>query len=345
MKKLLLLFSFISLVSKSQTPYYKLLGNNTDWYVFNDYIPLSPGHKALSPSAFAVTYGKYSAHTDTLVMGNMYKKFYHVYTYPSSPSNQHLGYIREDSATRKVYFLDKTSSTEDLLYDFSVNTGDSVFLNFPTAGGNFPLGYYKVRSTGTVTINTGPRKLFKLTKSGTSSYDTLEIIESVGCKIHPVYMYSSFYGMGQFGSWGPSPSCTYKYDIGLACKYTDSTKYFQSCTYTLAQTMGCIFKYDSCNYYNTCSGISEQSIVRDFRIAPNPASFETEVLISLNNESSVNISLFDLSGRRIKVFSSSELPAGEHAIKLDVTGIESGYYFIRAASREFELNTPFIISR
>jgi hypothetical protein len=342
MKKLLLLLCTLSLISNGQSPYNKLLGTLTDWYVFNAFIPISQGQKPNATSAVNVFYGKYSANTDTLVMGKLYKKFFDVYTTPSFINNYHIGYIREDSAARKVYFLDKTASSEDLLYDFSLNVNDSAFLNFPQTVGTFPKGYYKVRSITNVTIKAGVRKQFVLKKNPAAN-DSLIIIESVGSIIHPAYMYESYYGPGQF-SW-VSSSCKYPYHLGLSCKFSDNVKQFQSCTYTLAQMNGCFFKYDSCNYWNTCSAIAEHNVVRDLRLVPNPATQETELDINVAEEVNMVIEIYDLSGRKVKHISSGNFLPGETSIKLNISDVEQGYYFIRLSGKDFELNTPLIITR
>jgi hypothetical protein len=341
MKKLLLLLCTLSLISNAQAPYNKLLGTLTDWYIFNAFIPISQGQKGNSTTAVNVYYGKYSANTDTFVMGKTYKKFYHVYINPGFPSNTHVGYIREDSLTRKVYFLDKSSTGEDLLYDFSLNVNDSIFLNFPQTAGTFPKGYYKVKSINNVTIKAGTRKQFVL-KNNPTSMDSLVVIESVGSIIHPAYMYESYYGMGQFG-WSSS-SCKYPYHFGLACKYSDNIKQFQSCTYTLAQANGCFFKYDSCNYWNTCSAIAEHHAVRDLRLAPNPAAQETELVINVAEDVNIAIDIYDLSGRKVKRISSGSFQPGETSVKLDLSDVEQGYYFIRVSGKEFELNTPLVVT-
>jgi len=274
-----------------------------------------------------------------MVLGNNYKKFYHVYSFPSPGPGTHLGYIREDSVTRKVYFLDKTASSEDLLYDFSLNVGDTAYFAFPSPSGNFPMGYYKVKSIINVMTKVGLRKQWNLKRS-TGSSDTLKYIESIGSIIHPVYMYSSYYGMGQF-SW-TSP-CTYPYDLGLACKYSDNVKFYQSCTYSVALSSGCFSKPDSCDYWNVCSGIKENSMIRDIFVFPNPATNEVVVNLALNQEAQPTLEILDITGRKVKIIPYEKLPPGENEIRIDLTDIASGSYFLNIRIKEQELKTPLII--
>jgi hypothetical protein len=341
MKKILLLFCFFSFVSIAQVPYQKMLGNTTDWYMFQDYIPISNSNKTTLAGYFP-QWGKCSAYKDTLVLGKTYKKFYQVYVYPSPGPGTHVGYIREDSAARKVYWLDKTASAEQLIYDFSLAIGDSVFYTFPFTTGNFPMGYYKLKSVTTVTTPLGLRNQNNLIyKNGTFTSDTLKQIESIGSDIHPIYLNSSSYGPGQFVF--ASSGCKFPYYLGLACKFTDNVKYFQSCTYVTALSNGCIFKYDSCNYWNTCSGIKENSIIQYFSLYPNPAKDEVTLSLFINEEVPALIEIIDVLGRQVKLVYKDNLTTGENIIKFNSGDVTPGSYFINARIKERDFKTPFII--
>lgn len=345
MNKLLLLLILSGLTVKAQ-PYYKMLGSSTtDWYIFQAYIPVSNANKTTSSLASTPhnpTWGKYTAKTDTLVSGNLYKKLYHVYMFPGSPINSHIGYIREDTAARKVYYMDKANTYEDLIYDFSLAVGDSVALNFPNTTGNFPNGYYKVKAITTVTTPLGLRNMFKLLhKAGSSTSDTLRYIESVGCEIHPIYANSSSYVQGQF-TWAFT-GCSYEYALGVACKYTNLQKVFQSCTYVTAQSNGCIFKYDSCNYWNTCSGINELDLVRNFDVSPNPSVGSCKITIGLATSLDLVIEVYDVVGRKVKTVNYGKLNEGEQQLDLDLNSFNSGLYYIKAKGKDFELHKPVVI--
>lgn len=343
MKRLLLSLILLSVFASAQSPYYKMLGStNTEWYIFDAFIAISQTEKFSSPSAPPpVLRGKYSANTDTILFTKSYKKFYHNYTNPSFVQNSHVGYLREDTVNRRVYFMDKTTFLEELLYDFSMNVGDSIFMNFPNTLMPFPKGYYKVKTIQNVTIKSGVRKLYKL-KRNTGNSDTLRIIESVGSEMHPVFMYNWTFSPGQF-SWGIG-TCKYPYSLGVACKYSDNIKEFQSCTYQLALTNGCFFKQDSCNYWNTCSGINELNKVKDFLISPNPAQTKIKISIELESSCSPAFEIFDIGGRIVKSIPFEKLTTGKNQLEVDVTGIESGLYFVRVKEENFELHYPFVIT-
>lgn len=347
MKKILFLILTLNFIAKAQTPYYKLLATNVaEWDMFDVTPGVSPIMKHshnYQVQSFYPSAGKYIAKTDTSVLGKTYKKFIHVSTCGMSSGNVLEGFMREDSLARKVYFLVKGSSTEDLLYDYSLNVGDSAYYNFPISGFNFPKAYYKVKSINTVTIACGARKQYKLIgKNGSVTSDTLIYIEGVGSLIHPAYLY--FAGVNPGGPFYFSSGCSYPYYIGLACKLTNGSKFFQSCTYTLAQNMGCINKIDSCTYCNACGGINEFNIFKSLTISPNPANADITLDIRVDNKNISKIELTDVTGRKVKEIAAFELLPGSNSLKIETLSLGNGTYFLKVSSGEFTLSKPVIIS-
>jgi len=145
---ILLLFAFFNVFSQAYTP---LLKEGNKWWVSR-----SEGFcDSCNPSA---AFWYIFINGETTVNGTVYKKIYsNLYFFnpitPTGPSQGAPGYytnypdafeclMREDVLTRKVYFLDANSNTEKLIYDFSVNIGDDVDVNWRW----FP-------NTETITIN------------------------------------------------------------------------------------------------------------------------------------------------------------------------------------------------
>ncbi len=323
------------------TPYHKLLAPGvTDWYIFEVFIPVKPGAVKTSTVSFYPSGGKYSAFTDTTVLGNDYKKMYWMYQTPGPANPQHIGYIREDTIARKVYFLDKEGTAEDLLYDFSLTLGATTQLDFPGNSGSFPAGMYTVTNVDSVMTRVGYRKRFELLSP---SSDALIYIESIGCVMHPLYLYSYFYQGGFF--MGAGPTCHYDYDMGLACKESDNEKYYQSCTYTLAQMNGCIYKYDSCNYYSNCSNVKELDSFTEHRLIPNPASEKTTLELTMNKQMAATINLYNVSGQLVKEVYSDVLVKGKNTISIDLSSYKNGYFFLKVSGDEVLLRAPLIIAR
>jgi len=332
---------FYGLSSNAQAPYHKMIASSTtDWYIFQDYIPVKPTAGTAVNTVF-LNQGLYSAAIDTFLLGETYKKVKHVYYSPGMPQNTLVGFIREDSAARKVFFVEKNTTSEITLYDFSLTLGAVINLNFPDNFGHFPAGSYTVAIADSVMTRVGYRKQLKLV--GPSS-DTLIHIESIGSIIHPLYIFQSDYGYGQF-MFGGSSTCSYPYGIGLACKESNNQKFFQSCTYDLALMSGCIYEYDSCNYYNSCSGIQEITSKIQHRIVPNPATNQISLEIELDNEEMIQVDIFDISGRKLKTLYTGKLLGNHKAITMDVSSFENGYYFLKIYNNDFTINNPIIITR
>ena len=61
---------------------------------------------------------------------------------------------------------------------------------------------------------------------------------------------------------------------------------------------------------------------------PNPASSETYIEFYVNRQAPVRLSLLDNTGRQIKVLFDQEVTPGAHQIRLVVSGIKTGIYYI-----------------
>lgn len=332
---------FLSLSVKAQAPYHKMIGSNTtDWYIFLDVIPVKLA-ATNSTVSFNINAGKYSAFTDTTISNIGYKKMYDVYFNPGFANNNHIGYIREDTIARKVYFRDRFGNSDDLLYDFSLGLGGTIQLDFPYTFGSFTSGTYTVVSLDSVNTKVGFRKRQKLLNVGS---DTLIHIESIGSIMHPLYLYGYFFQGGYF--WGnPSDPCYYPYGIGLACKYSNNEKFFHSCTYDLALLNPCIYKYDSCNYFTNCSSVKEISNVINYKLIPNPTTDVSNLEMDLINEENLNIELYDIFGRKLNILYHGKQNVGKASITLDLSKYENGYYFVKVEGSKTNIYSPIIIAK
>src|ERR1044071_6476015 len=136
MKKLLLALFSIALFTAQGQNYIPLLGDTTEWNVVLNVFPVMRER-----SVFDIFEGNHRAWGDTVINGLNYKFFDQLWW-------SQIAYLREDTSTQKVWFLENTASSELLLYDFSLNQNDSVFLTFPNYifGDAFPNGWYYVDS-------------------------------------------------------------------------------------------------------------------------------------------------------------------------------------------------------
>lgn len=164
----LFLFSLTVESSKAQT-YHKLL-NNSEWFqamIFGFGIPTG--------------YYWYYQDIDTIVNSTTYSKIHD--TYFGSDF-----YLREDTLTKKVYIL-TSDTTESILYDFSMNVGDSLSL---VGIGNIPNNkIVKVALIDTISTGQGDRRRFKLCiYLNSTTSDTFYVVEGVGSINDPMLLYN-----------------------------------------------------------------------------------------------------------------------------------------------------------
>lgn len=85
---------------------------------------------------------------------------------------------------------------------------------------------------------------------------------------------------------------------------------------------------------NTKKGLRVDSLIdeeRNVEITANPNPFHANTMISfsLDEEAKVDLTIFDLSGNKIKQLVNSNLPQGVHEFKLEASGLPSGVYLVR----------------
>lgn len=68
----------------------------------------------------------------------------------------------------------------------------------------------------------------------------------------------------------------------------------------------------------------------DFHLVPNPASDLVNVFFQLEAPSTIELSLFDLQGKRMHSFGKYELAKGENGIRLSLSEFQSGCYLLQA---------------
>lgn len=113
MKKLLLFFSILlSLFTNGQTSVYRPFPTN-----FGDW-----GYQSFDEFGFPTSpfLSHYTLSGDTIIASTNYKK---LFLYPT-----YIGALRE--ASKIVYFVPDTSSTEYILYDFNLGLGDTIISPF-----------------------------------------------------------------------------------------------------------------------------------------------------------------------------------------------------------------------
>jgi len=111
----------------------------------------------------------------------------------------------------------------------------------------------------------------------------------------------------------------------------------------VATSDGCILALNM-----NCVGIGESDLSspRDvFTLIPNPITQKGSLRFSLRRPSSVEVNVYDASGRLLLPVFSGNLTAGEHVIPIDVRDLRSGIYFLRIDADSFTRTGKLLIVR
>ncbi len=91
-------------------------------------------------------------------------------------------------------------------------------------------------------------------------------------------------------------------------------------------------------------------MTRLFSNRPNPFARQTSVRFSLERASRVDLSIFDVTGRRVRTVVNGSLEAGEHSAMWDRRNEEGiqvagGVYFLRMKAADREMSRPMVVIR
>lgn len=90
--------------------------------------------------------------------------------------------------------------------------------------------------------------------------------------------------------------------------------------------------------------ISNGSALGHFTLFPNPAKEEVNIRFSLQNESSIKITIYDASGKLVSTNqSSSKFPKGEFVKTVDTRSLQQGIYMVSIETSEYKETKKLII--
>jgi hypothetical protein len=248
MKKLIFLFFFLCIItfSFSQTNvYHKFPTDSAMWREFTGCYPY-PVYKGY----------QYFIKGDTIISGKEYHKIltsgvhYGVditggcnYNSILGSFNSYSGSLREDTLSKKVYFIPAGNQTESLLYNFNLNLNDSLYNGLTNDSIN---KHNYVSSVDSILVGNEYRKRF-----GISNMDHLFIIEGIG----------STYGL-------ISPiEYQFEYYIELFCFTQNGIPLYESSD-----------SHSTCD----AASINEAVPLQTFNISINPNPFNSTAELRLN---------------------------------------------------------------
>ncbi len=340
MKKFSLILSLLSFVFTSRgQQYYPMFGYHHTWYV---------GYRAATSSPRSqiddLVYTIMDATGDTIINNKQYfkAKLYwdnYLYSYDTTL------YFREDTTLQEVWILQNDSGKEKLIYNYSLNKGDSIYLDFDFQDSSTTYyytrtGWYHVDSTATVNILTGQRKALFLSNPNNgydpllfTSYPEQEWIEGIGSTIMPDYTQHDINNAGaQY--WGYLSNFYYM----LICSFDNNTKNYHAywiyrSSYTYTDSDSCELSIDNTS---GIAGINKPDL--DMNLFPNPCDDLLQINAYLPQTSYAKVEIFNVTG--IKIFDRQIMyPNTTFQSAIDVSRFPSGMYFVRLSTSDaFEMS-------
>jgi hypothetical protein len=332
-----ILIALTSIQLHAQSYYPMLDSISNTWYFVNNVMPV----KVAAPTGITCNYLSFpftaitlSTLNDTLINGNVYKILQRAeYNMPGNECE--FGYLREDTALQKIFFVDNIFSPEEVLYDFSLQAGSTIAINGFLFPAYYENGVYTVDSIGTITIPAGQRRIFYLRNHNVPFSPVLEWIESVGHPGHLVYTRSmNAYG-GVFLGACSGPVIRDFYQLLTCFEHNSSKVYFDSCAHAYAYNNWCFDYADSCNYWNICGNIKEHGAITAFIVSPNPAKSSINIRIQSDKSMEADFIVSDITGKQLLI-SSAKL-YGSKSFTVDVSKLSDGIYFLECRTKEGSL--------
>lgn len=214
---------------------------------------------------------------DTVINSTAYKKF----DFTSSSGSNYHGAMREDSG--RVFFVPADSLNEFLLYDFTLEIGDTVEVitqtvnDFPTSGlgGHYEIQQVALIDTVYVVVNGSLRRQLEIRNADDRKIIWLDGIGSLS----GLYM-STWENISMYG-------------ILLACMSENDTVLVKD---AMPLEVG---SADVCDF---TVGVSDlHSLGSNVRVYPNPASEEIHIVFDDQFLYGHDVRIYDLSGRMVYI--------------------------------------------
>ncbi|MFM7177636.1 MAG: hypothetical protein ACKO0X_09470 [Bacteroidota bacterium] len=328
---LVTVFAIISSYSASSQNYYPLLDSSSNvWHYTANWIPV----KTMQPAGGLCDYQTYTQYCrlesvgDTVINGTNYRIIDNFELWANFLPCR-FGYMREDTASRKVYFIPNDLSPEILMYDFSLNQGDQIQLDFTPFSGVHPAGLYFVDTIFPISTPVGARNLFQLRSVLYPFTDPIQWIESVGSPSGLAYLETSSAFGGLFLNTGCNDGIFRGDNHLLVCQEQAGLRtYFDSCAHSMAFNNFCFYYGDSCYFYNICGSLEENTAAVSMEVSPNPFLDVCKVVMQATLPMSGQFIVYDLEGRSVLGPQFQKLDAGANNIDLDARSLSAGLYVL-----------------
>ena len=207
-----------------------------------------------------------------------------------------------------IYYTTEQDGPFYLLFDFSAEVGDSWNVEFTSAEGS---GYITYTVLQKEIENTGGEDLIKLTLEGTAPESTGIVVEN------PVVVYETmgatsyfFAPLGHFAT--------------IDCATTAVLQCFESPSFSYLNP-----SFENCELATGIASVKKQSLT----VFPNPVVNKLEISSDALIRS---VRIVDLRGRL-----GLEKAVEAHLVKMDVSSLPAGIYFLVAQTDEGPIKTKF----
>lgn len=333
MKKILLFLSmYFTFQNAIKAQYHPMLEDTTYWCLGFNFIPVH------APESRWFSYERVVSLGDTTIAGTSYKK---IKTFIWFPPFSYFGAWREDTTTKRVYYVHAGDTTEQLMYDFNLNLGDTMHLDLHNNSyGNLLDGDYIVDSIAYVTIRTGLRKYMRLHNPMNPLLPDgkpfkLEWIESVG-EIHdPLYLY-----LNDEDCYGPMTwDCNNHYSSAVIKQVHGNDKnYIDACSVAAINFTSAHVGSDTCTVDYFSSTHEFPDLFLPTSVYPNPNNGKDFTLAFYPNQPllSIQITITDMTGKQVYVYRPTQI--AEEYIVRDCS-LEPGLYTIQISQGKVVLGT------
>jgi hypothetical protein len=80
-------------------------------------------------------------------------------------------------------------------------------------------------------------------------------------------------------------------------------------------------------------------------VYPNPANTNVNMTIAIPVNASVDIAIYDISGRKVSTVASGLYSPGEYTLTSDVTGLTNGVYIVKMTTDGFNASKNFVVAK
>jgi hypothetical protein len=316
-----------------------MLSDSNVWAVYQDVIPLiqqphSTNTQNQNPNSQNIGADYIRWEQDTTI-GSLSYKLFHSRTNEYTPQ---YSLLREDTLTQQVYLLRAGDTTEHVIYDFSLNAGDSIWLDFQYQGfGLLMSGWWYIDSTNVYTIAAGPRKALYLSNPNNPMHNGNQIrylqwIESVGCNLSPLYLDENTADMISWLDAYMGPGCSFNTHMySTTCAWMENTMTFSSqCWENVRQQQQFTYPFgDTCIFMLMGPVEDVNPGIGEVNLTPNPAKEICTLNFIGESPSEFSISITNIMGQEVKEVSPLTWYAkGTHQVSIGLHDLPPGIYSV-----------------